>query len=355
MKLTLVVAIFALLLIAVSPAAAQDLSCGDVIVADTALDRDLADCPEDGLVIGADGVRLDLNGHTIDGNGTDVGLPSHEGVDNSAGFDGVEIVGGRIQEFEIGVRLGNFPGFGDPAIGNEVRGLALLENGTGVQLLDPASERNRIAHNRIDQASGGSGVSLINGPADTVITRNSITDAGTGIEISGADRRNLVVWNTTFRNCVGIGLEFSDATEVRANRSVDNNCAGIQLAGAQDNEVSANLVSRNGEVGVRLFGSSGNVFAHNRVSRTVGAAEVEGADGFWLDELSEGNLLRGNVARLNPDDGIDVEAAGNELARNNAVRNGDLGIEAASGTIDGGGNRAQRNGNPLQCTGVFCR
>jgi hypothetical protein len=48
------------------------LECGDTITADTTLERDLTGCPSNGIVIGADGVTLDLNGHTISGDGKPV-------------------------------------------------------------------------------------------------------------------------------------------------------------------------------------------------------------------------------------------------------------------------------------------
>jgi hypothetical protein len=44
------------------------VNCGDTITTDVKLDRDLVDCPGNGLVIGADNIDLDLNGHTIDGD-----------------------------------------------------------------------------------------------------------------------------------------------------------------------------------------------------------------------------------------------------------------------------------------------
>ena len=47
---------------------AVTVSCGETITADTMLANDLTDCPDHGLEIGADGVTLDLNGHTIDGD-----------------------------------------------------------------------------------------------------------------------------------------------------------------------------------------------------------------------------------------------------------------------------------------------
>ena len=51
-------------------AQAKVLHCGDVITANTKLTSDLVNCPDNGLVIGADNITLDLNGHVIDGDGT---------------------------------------------------------------------------------------------------------------------------------------------------------------------------------------------------------------------------------------------------------------------------------------------
>src|SRR5215211_9424438 len=50
-------------------AAGKPPGCGDTITTDTSLHKDLVDCPNNGIIIGADGVTLDLNGHTIDGDG----------------------------------------------------------------------------------------------------------------------------------------------------------------------------------------------------------------------------------------------------------------------------------------------
>ena len=70
--LGLVVGALAVMLFALQggQAFAAHVTCGDVITQDTTLDSDLIDCPGDGLVIGADGVTLDLGGHTVDGTGT---------------------------------------------------------------------------------------------------------------------------------------------------------------------------------------------------------------------------------------------------------------------------------------------
>ena len=46
------------------------VSCGEVITVDTKLANDVVDCPRHGLIVGAAGITLDLNGHTIDGDDT---------------------------------------------------------------------------------------------------------------------------------------------------------------------------------------------------------------------------------------------------------------------------------------------
>ena len=88
-------------------AAVQQLSCGDTITTDTTLHKDLVDCPTNGIVIGADNVTLDLNGHTIDGDGT-----AHHvgggGVLQDVGVsvfvhDGITVKNGSIRQFESGL------------------------------------------------------------------------------------------------------------------------------------------------------------------------------------------------------------------------------------------------------------
>ena len=70
------------------PRAAQ-VKCGDKITTDARLTRDLNNCPADGVIIGAAGVTLDLDGYTIDGVGAAIG------VNNSGGYNDVTVKEGR--------------------------------------------------------------------------------------------------------------------------------------------------------------------------------------------------------------------------------------------------------------------
>ena len=98
----------ALVLAGAAPAVAaqadtQAISCGTVLTHDTTLGNDLLDCPGNGLVIGADGITVDLGGHTISGRLlSTIGDLDQVGVDNSAGHDDVTIRNGAINEFARG-------------------------------------------------------------------------------------------------------------------------------------------------------------------------------------------------------------------------------------------------------------
>ena len=67
------------------------MQCGDTITQDTTLDSDLLDCPGPAIIVGADGITIDLGGHTVSGQ---VFGPS---VGNS-GFDDVTVRNGRLQQ-----------------------------------------------------------------------------------------------------------------------------------------------------------------------------------------------------------------------------------------------------------------
>jgi large repetitive protein len=102
-------------------ARADQVECGQLITASTTVDNGLSGCAADGLVIGASGVTLDLNGHSIEGTGLGVGV-------RDDGHDDVTIRNGTVRQFDYGIVLGR----GTAA--NAVTGIALSKR-VGV---DPA-------------------------------------------------------------------------------------------------------------------------------------------------------------------------------------------------------------------------
>ena len=73
---------------------------GAVLTTDTTLTADLVDCAGDGLVVGADGVTLDLNAHVVGGDSVED--PSDTGI-RVCGYDGVRVTHGTVQGFYRGV------------------------------------------------------------------------------------------------------------------------------------------------------------------------------------------------------------------------------------------------------------
>jgi parallel beta-helix repeat protein len=292
--------------------------CGDVVTGDTELTRDLTECPGDGLVIGADGVRLDLNGHLIDGT---LFEPGTAGVRNP-GFDDVIIVNGRVTNFEVGVFL-------EGAQRNKVSGIAASSNlEEGLELARSSTTRlleNTLRANETGLRITGSHENRIVG---NVVAGNDLN----GVVLQGSNA-NIVERNRVLGTNLtdGIVLSSSDRNAVRMNGVTDNAGFGVFVgAGSDDDRVRENTVFGNGD---------GGVVVRATAARTVVVANTASDNG--ADSTSSG-------------DGIGVDQPGTVVRDNTANDNADFGIEAVPGVADGGGNRAQGNGQPAQCLNVAC-
>ena len=286
--------------------AAGPVHCGDVLTQDTVLKHDLTNCGGDGLIIGADGVKVDLNGHKIDG--TDAA--GSAGIRNT-GHDNVKINGGGVQgsgirEFKTGIRLRG-------AHHNRVRGLNVDGSSFGIALFN--SHANLVRGNGVD----GGEVPHV-GRCETV--------RGAAIALFNS-HRNHIQRNSAELSDFGIALVSSQRNLLEANQAAPSNsdgnaCFGIYVAHSNHNVVRQNLADNNER------------------------------DGIFVPAGSRNTRIVGNRAMFNGDDGIDVNSSATTIKRNTANKNGDLGIEAVPGVTDGGGNRASNNGDPRQCVNVHC-
>jgi parallel beta-helix repeat protein len=383
------------------------LSCGQTITEDTKLANDLTNCPNDGIVIGAHGLTLDLNGHTVDGPGFE--CPGCVGIDNSAGHPGLTVEDGSVQEFEVGVL----------SVGGRnhlVRRLSVSRNGDGIDLVFATD--SEVTGNSLE----GNLFGVFVGGTDNIrIARNSISEfgelGGCGVEVAGSEHvlvednsvlasdPGAAIAGDTCGICVCFG---SSHTQIERNSVSGNGSVGVRVEFSDDNSVTGNHISRNGigliligdrnsirrnrvvdtgaacedcggDIGISLEGGRGNLIANNTVERShdgpgiqFAAFEPEtppaidntarsnvvrngGFDGILVQPTAADTLLDRNMATRNGDDGIDVESPATTLTGNTANQNQNLGIEAVPGVTDGGGNKASSNGNALQCTNVFCK
>jgi parallel beta-helix repeat protein len=300
-------------------AAVQQLSCGDTITTDTTLHKNLVNCPNNGIVIGADGITLDLNGHLIDGDETPgAGCPDAcgTGVVND-GHDGVTVRHGSIRQFGSGVHF------------EEVRHNRLLG----------------ISASRIEAV----GIHIFD--SSRILVRNCSGNRTASHDTEGVlviSSHHFRILNSSFRHNDHNGISVFDSRNgvIKGNVVSDSGDDGVFMKGGEGVRITHNRVVRN-HGGITLWPGSHNVIKRNRVRRA--------RDGFLVRGDQHSLLLKGNIARRASDDGFDVNDRGTKLTKNRAVRNGDLGIEAVRGVNDGGGNVARHNGDPRQCTHVVCR
>jgi hypothetical protein len=204
-----------------APAASQasaPLHCGATITKSTKLTQDLTNCPGVGIRIGADGITLDLDGHTV-AAAAKRNAKAH-GILN-VGHDRVTIKGGTVKGFgAYGVRLAGVER-------NHVVGMKMTANFTGIGLVESSHDlversamtgsrfvainltggtANRVIHNEV-AGSIGPGVLLQTSVADHGSHNRVIENAieGNGIQVNPGQVAAMIARNT-IRNPAGDGI-----------------------------------------------------------------------------------------------------------------------------------------------------
>lgn len=253
----------------VGPAAASHVECGDVITEDTTLDSSVGPCDGTGLVIGADGITLDLGRHRVfgDGDGDAPGILLED-------RQGVTIVNGASQFFGTGVAIVG-------GSGNTVSNHRAIDNvgggnfGEGI-LLDSTSD-NVLRDNVISRNGPYAGVTFLGGSSGNTVDRNLV------------EANNFLTTPAGPQQDDGIRLEnFSNNNVITRNRVYDNGLDGIALfRDATDNIVQRNDVRGNG--------------AHDQVHRQ--------GDGIAVFNEADRNLIEENRVFDNGANGIFLRGA----------------------------------------------
>jgi large repetitive protein len=243
-----------LLILCPSFAVANDL-CGMEIVASIKLDHDLV-CPGNGLVIGADGIQVDLDGHAITGSGGGVGI-------DVVGRTNVAVVGGTVRNFAMGVRTLNSSQI-------TIKKNLLLENGDGLDLaggsagvtvMDNEFRDNRTRgimirsnsqlHMIKDNTFAGDRVGiLIFGGNDVVVHSNTVmASVLAAIRVNVIATRNLVMKNTVTTSPAGIEFLVTPTGSATGN-TISKNTIALNVCGVKgpigDNRMKQNVFEANG-------------------------------------------------------------------------------------------------------------
>jgi parallel beta-helix repeat protein len=229
-------------------AASGDL-CGVTIFEDLKLEDDLT-CTGNGLIVGADGIKLNLKGHTIRGSGIGVGI-------SVTGRANVSILGGTVTNFEAGVRTTNST---DIVIkDNEFR-----ENADAIDL-QAGSHENTIKENEF-RNNRTRGIMLRGDVTDNVIKENTFTGNRTGILVFGGV--DNTVKENIFSSSTLAGIRFN--VFATGNLILENtiifNPAGIEFLVTPTGSSTGNTLLEN-KIALNTCGlkgpMDGNVFREN--------------------------------------------------------------------------------------------
>ena len=394
-----------------------ELQCGEILVRSVLVTNDLVDCPGNGIIIGASGITVDLDGHTIDGVGTEAGIAN-------LGFNSVTIKNGLVTEFDYGVML--HPGTqlnvvtGIRAELNQEAGIALAdadEAGNGNSIRNNIAVMNKVGialysntryadvHDNQVAGNDWDGIRLEMASENKIHHNEVANSTGFGINIVGGND-NLISENelSANHNGISVGEELipANGTRVESNTIADGLGAGIQVVDSADVQILYNIVrdgggpglsielGRNGLVkgndfsgnagGIMLGETIDTVIESNNASGGLGtgievgeslgggnkvlnnAASANGGEGIAIEDSAPVGLgveVQGNTTDGNGGDGITVEGVGHLVGGalksqgNIAQLNGGWGIYAV-GAIDRGNNFAAGNMEPGQCFGVVC-
>ena len=355
-------------------AAAPALSCGATVTTSVTLTQDILNCPVDGLVVGASGITINLNGHKITGtSGAGPDNPDYClcGVNDRGGYSRLTLRNGRIENFVFGSQ---FTGAHDIVVRNltaavfwedavsfdhVVSGLVadslFLRSWRGVETLNSRAVMIRDT-STVD--IGHAGIALKD-TADSVVRDTAHNGSGDyGIELVNSSH-NLVTHNQVRHwatdGIVVVGFKLFSTLITTGNSIIENDVrngssTGIELVEVGGGTVRDNLVSGNTIIGTLDTGILVDALTPADPNDPSGSCPCE----LLVGVGPSNNRIKDNTSNGNVLDGIHLYAPGNVIAGNVANRNGDWGIDAITGNIDGGGNRARGNGQAAQCRGVRC-
>ncbi len=249
------------------------------------------------IVVGSEGVSLDMKGHTITGNGTGDGIS-----DGGGHFESMAIANGKIRNFDVGIGLdtsccvvirnvdsssntdtgilvGNCCGTLDSVTANN--------NGTvGIDALSCCYTLNNVQAN-----NNGGGGGIVETDCCTTISNSTVTgNGGAGVVEDGCC--SFLVSSKVQKNG-GDGVDMNDCCNFVVESTVAMNSGyGVNLID-DDNLVTSTKASGNGSDGIFLRGTD-NQITNSQSNGNHGAGANVGCPGA-ITGLSAKNNTGGSL------------------------------------------------------------
>ena len=306
-----------------TPAPRPTSGCGQLVTKNLTLKADIGPCEGDGLVIGADGITVNLNGFRVFGtealdDTVGIRLTGRKGVIIKGGATPKQ-PGGTVSDFGVGIAL----------IGSSK---VTVEDVQVVDNLGPPT---------VDEATFGDGIGLFFS-SDNRIQRNVVDNNGIydGIAVLGVgSSRNIIRRNTVSRtntldsagfNATGIGIVLTPFLSENLPRETS----------LTENVMTENIVRDNDNSGISNISNVRGVITNNQVVDNGAHPAAFPANGIGVQTNERANpntqvLVADNVITGNghetsfgglQGDGINIFSNENQVLRNQVHANKGSGI-----------------------------
>ena len=275
---------------------AADIQCGDTIGAGerVKLTQDIGPCSGGPAITVVGPAVLDLNGHTVAGDGD---------------IDGIVIEGEKARVMN-GTVIGCYN-----AVVVMGQGRHQIKRINAEDNIDQAfvvySDNNQFLWNKADM-NGDDGF-YVEGNGNRFILNKIYDNDDEGLEIEGNDNR--VVANRARGNSSDSYEIGGDTNRLVFNKAISGGREGFEIEGI-GNVVKHNRATDNGGTGFRLEGSQ----THLQSNRAIDNADC----GILVDDDAFDNTIKKNRVKGSGESGIQVEkdAYGNVITRNSVKGNG---------------------------------
>ncbi|MHA2428064.1 MAG: right-handed parallel beta-helix repeat-containing protein [Candidatus Hermodarchaeia archaeon] len=235
------------------------------------------------IVIGADDITLDGNGHWIIGPSPDyIYDPDTWDVNVTNGIllkgrTGVTIKNCRVTGFTFGFHL-------DSSNGNTLQENTATNNGDGFVLWE--SDGNSLQGNTAnDYVFSGFALSS---SSDNILRDNTANGSGDDLSAGfglGRAFRNTFQRNTANDNEDGFTLEESDGNIFQGNTVNNNTRSGFMVGYSSNNTLTGNTVSNNT---IEIWWGSNNRIYHNNFVNNIKQINIENTENTWDDGYPSG-------------------------------------------------------------------
>jgi parallel beta-helix repeat protein len=291
-------------------------SCGQVVTQDVTLTSDLNCDSGDGLIVGASGITINLNGYSItgpNGGGQEAVNPTgSQGAANPTSADSDDENGGQQEEEEAAATEEEEAVNPTSADSDDENG-GQQEEAAATEEEEPEIRPVTTRQNTADY-DGSSGILVANADNVAIAGLGEISGFSRGVTFLGSSG-GAVTDIQLANNDIGAVVASSEGTEISRN-TITNNGIAVVSDGSNGGVTAFNQIVANVEQGILLVGSSDNVVAANNMYGN-------GGSGIFLDPMSQRNHLDYNTvfgheaADLNNADGMPTNVNQNSFGDNN--------------------------------------